>query len=54
MRLKTSDPFVNQLLIVRAIFSCLETLEDLERIGIANDIPGEWFRDAIFREVTIV
>ena len=28
--------------------------EDFERIGIANDIPGEWFRDAIFREVTIV
>ena len=28
--------------------------EDFERIGIANDIPREWFRDAIFREVTIV
>lgn len=28
--------------------------EGFERIGMANDIPGEWFRDAIFRDVTIV
>jgi hypothetical protein len=28
--------------------------EDFERIGMANEIPGEWFRDAIFREVTII
>ena len=47
--LRKSTPYRTSL-----IFSCLETLEDLERIGIANDIPGEWFRDAIFREVTIV
>jgi len=28
--------------------------EDFERIGTANDVPGEWFRDAIFRQVAIV
>ncbi|PMD12231.1 hypothetical protein NA56DRAFT_501949 [Hyaloscypha hepaticicola] len=27
--------------------------EGFERIGMANDIPGEWFRDSTFREVTI-
>jgi hypothetical protein len=27
--------------------------EGFQRIGMANDVPGEWFRDAVFREVTI-